>query len=244
MSAPEAHASQPQASRSTSASGRIPSDVWKSPRTPSKTIRLESRRSIPAYARSAAFDGVARPVTPRTFEGPKASRIRRTAATNPRGDRSYSGPFAKKMTAAGLAASRSVSLVTIAKSPARGSCGTSMSARERGKPFDGGRSSANFTGREAKKLPLTRIWSRGSSVRSRTSRASANPGAGRRVPWTNRTRGVASSRPPRVHTPFRPRPPCSTISNMGEARMTNPAKKESATRGATCSARCTRAPSG
>ena len=44
---------------------------------------------------------------------------------------------------------------------------------ESGIPFTGGRSSAWFPIRGAKKLPLTRTWNRGSSLRSETNKASA-----------------------------------------------------------------------
>src|SRR5439155_244439 len=77
--------------------------------------------SIPAYTSTERFDGVARPVTARTFAGPRISRTRRTAATNSRGDRSNSGPFDKKSPPTDLAAARSDSPAVTAQSPATGS---------------------------------------------------------------------------------------------------------------------------
>src|SRR5207249_3010806 len=171
------------------------------------------------------FEGVARPVTARTRAGPRDSLTRRTAATNSRGDRSNWGPLARNTISAFAARDRSFSAVTIATSPTGGSSGNSRSAIDRGVPFDGGRSSACPASRGPKKLPLTRICRRGSSIRFETRRASAKSGAGCAGVCTNSTRGVARARPDRVHVPFRPRPPCASSSNIGNAAMVRSTKK-------------------
>src|SRR3989442_1552430 len=197
--------------------------------------------SIPAYTRTERLEGVARPVTATTFAGPSVSRTLRIMATNSRGDRSNSGPFARKTASPDFTDGRSDSPVTIAKSSATTACGISRPSRESGVPFVAGRSSGWAAGRGAKKLPPCRIWNRGSSVRSETNRASAYEGAARGPSWTNRTSGVVSDRSPRVQRPLRPRPPRPSISNMEGERMARAAKSLT-TRARPCCARCRRFP--
>src|SRR2546427_1476822 len=144
-----AHAGQPHASRSASAAATAPSAVWNRSRVLSSTMRLESTTSIPAYTRMDRLEGVARPVTATTFDVPSVSRTLRIMATNSRGDRSNSGPFARKTASAVFADGTSDSPVTIAKSPATISCGISRPSRENGVLFVGGRSSGWAAGRGA-----------------------------------------------------------------------------------------------
>src|SRR2546427_400646 len=126
------------------------SDVWNRPRALSRIIRLESTTSMPAYTRMDRFEGLASPVTAAIFAGPRDSRKRSIAATNSRGDRWNSGPFARNTASVSLALGRSSSPATIPNSPAAPSSGISRSAMERGIPLDGGRSSGWFPMRGSK----------------------------------------------------------------------------------------------
>src|SRR6266571_3920050 len=168
---------------------------------------------------AARIDDVASPVTARTFPGPSSSRTRCTAATKSRGERSNSGPLARKAASAAFAAPTSESLATIARSPTGPEGGMSRSAIDAGTPFVGGRSSGWPEDWGANRLPLTRICGRGSAVRSRTKSPSAYSGALREGRSTNRTIGMANERPPRCHSAVRPRPPRWRISSIDRTRM-------------------------
>src|SRR6266581_148559 len=218
-SSPVVHAGQPHACRSASPCGNTPSAVWKNPRALSSPMRLESTTSTPAYTRTAKFEGLASPVTARTFPGPSTSRTLCTAATKSRGERSNSGPLARKTASAAFAAPTSESPPTIARSPTGPAGGMSRSAIDAGTPFEGGRSSVWPADWGANRLPLTRICGRGSAVRSRTNSPSAYAGALREGRSTNRTIGMANERPPRCHSAVRPRPPRWRISSIERTRM-------------------------
>src|SRR5207302_437123 len=127
--------------------------VWFHPVVLAK-VQMTDHRRVPGRVREETFEGLASPVTAATFAGPRDSRSRRIAATNSRGDRSNSGPFARNTASARLALVRFDSPTRIDNSPANPSSGTSRSAMESGIPFTGGRSSARFPIRGAKKLPL------------------------------------------------------------------------------------------